>query len=97
MILWVGLALLIQNNYILKRLGEILSVLLHTAAPDLGSEPLMQNTIHSFKEMLTGFLCAVVIAIPFGLLIVWSKEAQKYLNPPDRLGAVCNRVVRYRS
>jgi ABC-type nitrate/sulfonate/bicarbonate transport system permease component len=84
LIVWEGLALLIQNNYILPRLGEILSVLLQPAAPVLGGESLIQNTIQSLREVLTGFLCAAAIAIPLGLFIGWSKEVQTYLNPTSR-------------
>ena len=81
LVVWQGAALVIQNNYILPNLGEILTVLLHPASPVLGGQTLIQNTYVSLKEVLTGFFCASAIAIPLGLLIGWSTEVRAYLNP----------------
>ena len=58
----------------------------------------------SLKEVLSGFFCAVALAIPFGLLIGWSTEVRAYFNPviqipsgpPDCMDAVCDRLVRDR-
>ena len=81
LVAWEGLALLIQNNYILPNLGAIFSVLLHPAEPILGGQSLIANTLVSLREVLTGFLVAAALAIPFGLLIGWSREIQVYFNP----------------
>jgi NitT/TauT family transport system permease protein len=78
---WQVAALVIQNNYILPRLSEIAGVLLHPAAPVLGGESLIDNALVSLREVLTGFLCAAALAIPLGLIIGWSAEVQRYLNP----------------
>src|SRR5512145_3475684 len=81
LVAWEGLALIIQNNYILPRLGEIFAVLLHPMAPVLGGEALFEDMCQSLREVLTGFLCAAALAIPLGLLIGWSREIRTYLNP----------------
>jgi NitT/TauT family transport system permease protein len=81
LVIWEGLALLIGNNYILPRLGEIFSVLLQPAAPVLGGESLLENTWVSLREVLTGFFCAAALAIPLGLLLGWSPEIRLWLNP----------------
>lgn len=81
LIVWECAAVVIHNNYILPSLGEIADVLLHPAEPVLGGASLIANTWVSLKEVLTGFLCAAVLAIPLGLLIGWSGEIQAYLNP----------------
>jgi NitT/TauT family transport system permease protein len=81
LVIWEVAALVIQNNYILPTLGEIFAVLLHPAQPVLGGESLIENTMVSLKEVLSGFFCAVALAIPFGLLIGWSKEVRAYFNP----------------
>jgi NitT/TauT family transport system permease protein len=81
LLMWEGAALVIQNNYILPSLGEIFAVLLHPFQPVLGGETLIENTFVSLKEVVTGFLCAAVLAIPAGLLIGWSQEVRTYFNP----------------
>jgi NitT/TauT family transport system permease protein len=81
LVVWELAALLIQNVYILPDLGEIVTVLLHPAAPVLGGETLIDNTLVSLKEVLTGFFVAAAIAIPLGLLMGWSPRAGAYLNP----------------
>jgi NitT/TauT family transport system permease protein len=78
---WEVAALVIQNNYILPQLGEIFNVLFHPEQPVLGGASLIENTIVSLREVLTGFFCAAALAIPLGLFIGWSKEFRIYLNP----------------
>jgi NitT/TauT family transport system permease protein len=78
---WQVAALVIQNNYILPQLGAIAAVLLHPTAPVLGGASLLDNTLVSLREVLTGFFCAAALAIPLGLLIGWSAEIRAYLNP----------------
>ena len=79
--LWEIAALLIDNSYVLPTLGQIAAVLLHPLQPLLGGESLAANTLVSLREVLTGFLVAAALAIPIGLLVGWSRETQKYLNP----------------
>jgi NitT/TauT family transport system permease protein len=81
LVAWEGFALLIQNNYILPRLGEIFAVLLHPMAPVLGGESLFDDMCQSLREVLMGFLCAAALAIPLGLVIGWSREVRTYLDP----------------
>jgi len=81
LVIWEIAAQVIDNNYILPSLWAIADVLLHPAQPVLGGESLIANTLVSLKEVLTGFLCAAALAIPIGLIIGWSSEAQAYLNP----------------
>ncbi len=80
LVIWETAAVVINNNYILPRLGAILQVLVHPAAPVLGGSSLVENAIVSIREVLTGFFCAAAVAIPLGLLIGNSKEVDSYLN-----------------
>ncbi|MEI7432796.1 MAG: ABC transporter permease [Methanomicrobiales archaeon] len=80
LIIWEVAAIIINNNYILPRLGDILLVLAHPFASVLGGSSLAQNALVSLREVLTGFLCAVAVAVPLGLLIGTSKEVDSYLN-----------------
>jgi NitT/TauT family transport system permease protein len=80
LVIWEIAAVVIDNNYILPRLGAIVQVLVHPAAPVLGGSSIVENAIVSIREVLTGFLCAAALAIPLGLLIGNSKEVDSYLN-----------------
>ena len=80
LVIWEIAALAINNNYILPRLGAIVQVLVHPAAPVLGGSSLVANAIVSIREVLTGFFCAAAVAIPLGLLIGNSKEVDSWLN-----------------
>jgi NitT/TauT family transport system permease protein len=77
---WETAAILIDNPYILPRLGPILQVLVHPAVPVLGGATLIENTIVSVREVLTGFAIAAVTAIPLGLLVGTFREVDFYLN-----------------
>lgn len=81
LVIWETAALVIQNNYIIPSLGEILSVLLHPAQPVLGGESLIADMMVSLQEVLTGFFLAAALAIPLGLLVGGSKEVFPYCNP----------------
>ena len=81
LVAWEIAAILINNSYILPRLGEIAAVLATPLQPVLGGESLVANTLVSLREVLTGFACAAAIAIPLGLLIGGSGEVRAYLNP----------------
>jgi NitT/TauT family transport system permease protein len=80
LIIWEVAAIIINNNYILPRLGDILLVLVHPLASVLGGSSLVENAAVSLREVLTGFFCAVAVAVPLGLLIGTSKEIDTYLN-----------------
>lgn len=78
---WDVAALIIQNNYILPRLGDILGVLFHPLDPVLGGASLIDNMLVSLREVVTGFSLAAALAIPLGLCIGWSHEVRAYVNP----------------
>ncbi len=81
LMIWEVAAIIINNNYILPRLGDIIWVLVHPLTSVLGGSSLVENAVVSLREVLTGFLCAVAVAVPIGLLIGNSKEVDSYLNP----------------
>jgi NitT/TauT family transport system permease protein len=80
LIIWEVAAIILNNNYILPRLGDIAWVLVHPLTSVLGGASLVENAAQSLREVLTGFLCAVAVAVPLGLLIGTSKEIDTYLN-----------------
>jgi NitT/TauT family transport system permease protein len=58
---------------------QSLIVKTHSKAPD--GNTLMQNIVASLKVALSGFLIAVVLGIPLGLVMGWYKGADKFLTP----------------
>jgi NitT/TauT family transport system permease protein len=64
---WAVIAISINNQFILPRLGSVLSVLLTPFVDILGSGPLLYNAFLSLKRVTLGFMLAAVIAIPLGI------------------------------
>jgi NitT/TauT family transport system permease protein/taurine transport system permease protein len=42
---------------------------------------LLSHSLHSLKLVVSGFLVAVTVGIPLGLLIGWSRRAEAFINP----------------
>lgn len=81
LVIWETAAVIIDNPYILPKIGPILEVLAHPATSVLGGATLLENAAVSLREVLTGFAIAAVVAIPIGLLIGTFPEIDSYLNP----------------
>jgi NitT/TauT family transport system permease protein len=80
-VVWQLLAIHIQNSFILPGWEEIVPVLISPFTPLFGGASLLENSIISLQRVLTGFILAILIAIPLGLLCGWSKKAFAYCNP----------------
>ncbi len=64
---WEVIAIAVNNPFILPRLESVIAVLLHPTADILGNGNLVDNAIISLERVISGFLVAVVIAIPLGI------------------------------
>ncbi len=64
---WEVLAIVLDNQFILPRLGSVLAVLLHPTADILGNGNLIDNALISLQRVIAGFLVAAAIAIPLGI------------------------------
>ena len=42
---------------------------------------LLSHALHSLKLVVSGFLVAVAVGIPLGLLMGWSRRAEAFINP----------------
>lgn len=80
-ITWEILSKIIGNSFILPGWELILPVLLYPMQSLFGGASLCENTIISLERVLCGFLLAVVLAIPLGLLSGWSESIDDYINP----------------
>jgi NitT/TauT family transport system permease protein len=66
-LLWEGLAIIINNEFILPRIGSILTVLLSPTQDILGSGSLLSNAGRSVERVALGFFIAMGVAIPLGI------------------------------
>jgi NitT/TauT family transport system permease protein len=80
-ITWQVLSYIIGNNFILPGWELIIPVLIHPMVPLFGGATLLENTNVSLQRVLMGFLLAVVLAVPLGLICGWSKSMDEYINP----------------
>ena len=80
-IIWEILSVYIGNSFILPGWELIVPVLMHPTESLFGGASLFENAIISLERVLIGFLLAVVLAVPVGLLSGWSEQVDDYLNP----------------
>lgn len=81
LVIWEILSYYIGNNYILPGWELIIPVLFHPLDPLFGGAALLENSTISLQRVLTGFLMAIVLAVPIGLVSGWSEKANEYMNP----------------
>ncbi|NLL36535.1 MAG: ABC transporter permease [Fretibacterium sp.] len=77
---WHTCSLNIQNEVVLPKIANVLSVLSHPQADLFNMGSLSRNVIASLVRVLTGYFIAVVLAVPLGLLMGYSKTAYKMLD-----------------
>ena len=80
-IVWETCAVLINNSYILPSFGQILPVLARPFEDLMGCGSLVTNAAISLKRVLTGFLLAVAIAVPLGMLMGRFQPVYVLFNP----------------
>lgn len=80
-IIWEILSLHIGNSFILPGWELIIPVLIHPMESLFGGASLFENGIISLERVLIGFLLAVIVAVPLGLLSGWSERIDDYVNP----------------
>ncbi len=79
-ILWHELALSIDNKVILPQVKDVLSLLLHPGQELISMGSLLSNVLVSLARVLTGYLLAVIIAIPLGILMGYYTKIFKLFN-----------------
>jgi NitT/TauT family transport system permease protein len=80
-IVWEILAILINNAFILPRVGSILGVLVHPFVDIQGSGSLVDNAIISLERVTTGFLLGALVAIPVGVMMGRSAMLDQLVDP----------------
>lgn len=77
---WETTAVRVANDIILPRLGDVLAVLAHPLEPIIGMGSLAANVGISLARVLFGYLAAVALAIPLGILMGYFAPAHRLLN-----------------
>lgn len=62
-------------------LGEVQVALVQITTEGYGNGLLHQHILHSLKLVLMGFTVAVLVGVPLGLLMGYSRKAESLINP----------------
>lgn len=77
---WETAAVNAANDIILPKLTDVLAVLAHPTQPLIGMGSLLSNVGISLARVLFGYLAAVALAIPLGILMGYFAPAHRLLN-----------------
>ena len=77
---WETAAARAANDIILPRLTDVLAVLAQPMQPLIGMGSLLANVGISLARVLFGYLLAVVLAVPLGILMGYFAPAHRLLN-----------------
>lgn len=80
-LVWEILAIYINNEYILPRVGSVLLVLLQPFTDILGSGSLAENAMVSLYRVIVGFLIGALAAIPLGILMGRIQFINEFFDP----------------
>ncbi len=80
-LVWELLAIYINNEYILPRVGSVLIVLLQPFTDILGSGSLAENAMVSLYRVVVGFLLGGLAAIPLGILMGRMQWLNELIDP----------------
>ncbi|MEG6616576.1 ABC transporter permease [Peptococcaceae bacterium 1198_IL3148] len=77
---WNMIAQNLENPVILPEVGAVVNLLLHPTESLISMGSLLQNIFVSITRVLAGYLLAVIIAIPLGVLMGYYSLVYKLLN-----------------
>jgi NitT/TauT family transport system permease protein len=80
-LVWELLAIYINNEYILPRVGSVFLVILQPFTDILGSGSLAENAIVSLYRVVVGFLLGALAAIPLGILMGRMQWVNEFFDP----------------
>ena len=79
-IIWEIFSIWLKKPAILPRVESVLIILLHPTQKILGIGSLLENTIVSIVRVISGFLLAVIVALPLGILMGYFKRVREFTN-----------------
>lgn len=80
LVIWQIIALRIQNPMILPQVQGVITILINPTLPLLSMGSLIDNITVSLFRVLIGYILAVVIAIPFGIIMGYKSLVYNMFN-----------------
>lgn len=81
LLIWHGAAMQVGNSLILPDISDVLKILMHPTDKLIGVGSILYSTYVSLLRVLCGYACAVILAIPLGVMIGYSKRNERFLLP----------------
>lgn len=78
---WELAAIWLKKPFLLPRVGDVIGVLLHPFSDILGTGSLVSNIMISALRIIMGFVIAVIIGVPLGLVMGAFALPRKLLSP----------------
>lgn len=78
LLFWISLAERVDNPMILPSAGAVFSQFLHPGESVIGLGSLLQNVAVSLVRVSAGYLTAILVALPLGILMGASRRAQGF-------------------
>lgn len=72
---------LVGENMLVSPLRVIRAILIKAGDTKPDGNTLLQNILSSFRLVMVGFLLALVIGLPLGLLMGWYRPLDKFIRP----------------
>ncbi len=80
LLFWISLAERVDNPMILPSAGAVFSQFLHPGESVIGLGSLLQNVAVSLVRVSAGYLTAILVALPLGILMGASRRAQGFFQ-----------------
>lgn len=79
-VFWEYLAMLVGNNAVLPQITMVAKHFVNINADVIGIGTIPKNILYSMVRVIIGYLGAILIALPLGLVMGYSKRIKKSLN-----------------
>jgi len=79
-LIWMGLAVRIDNQVILPSIGQVADILFHPGGDLIGMGSLTANVLVSLVRVVLGYTAAALVAIPLGVVMGYYGPAFRFFN-----------------
>ncbi len=77
---WELVAIAVNNEFIIPRLGAIVSILIHPFEDIFGTGSLVRHAGLSLGRVLIGFILGIIVAVPLGIIMGRSEKINEFLD-----------------
>ncbi len=81
LVFWHTMAVRTGNSLVLPDISDVLEILLHPTDKLIGVGSLLYSTYVSMLRVLCGYVVAVFLAVPLGIIIGYNKRNERFLLP----------------